>query len=188
MICAHSGLGRKRDTIEKNSVQWIHQATSHTHNKFPLCAVFQDLILKHCLSRDFSQYNFLCSLVGRERLVLENLFKIIVLRAQIEIVCLLPRYTKYFNLMYFVDSPLKWLCAHSARVLELGSQSSSLWYHAWEPSIGIFIGSQFHCHFVCVQAAIFVHGGLMLLYFICCKYLAHNDKKCYYVLSYTSKL
>ena len=84
--------------------------------------------------------------------------------------------------------PLKWLCAHSARVLELGSQSSSLWYHAWEPSIGIFIGSQFHCHFVCVQAAIFVHGGLMLLYFICCKYLAHNDKKCYYVLSYTSKL
>ena len=28
----------------------------------------------------------------------------------------------------------------------------------------------------------------MLLYFICCKYLADNDKKCYYVLSYTSKL
>ena len=78
--------------------------------------------------------------------------------------------------MYFMDGPLKWLCAHSARVLELGSQSSSLWYHAWEPSIGIFIGSQFHCHFVCVQAAIFVHGGLMLLYFICCKYLADNDK------------
>ena len=28
----------------------------------------------------------------------------------------------------------------------------------------------------------------MLLYFIRCKYLADNDKKCYYVLSYTSKL